>query len=184
MTKSYGLVLMVKSLLSQARQIASSVSFEKLQLDMSDNERKLYIEDKEFLEQDLNVIRSIIDEIIGSSEWTNKTPTSITELNDLLSSTINEINENRRIHEIQYHNTNVGNVEFIYSTGVLSKIVIFRENNITIFKTVDYNYVGEELTSMILRSFEEDGITIFSHVEKTFIYTDENLSSINVNRVV
>lgn len=70
----------LKSLLSQARQIKASKSFTDIELGTDNAGRKTLAEGQEFLEQDMNVLRSMIKDITGAPEWQDLPATTLTEL--------------------------------------------------------------------------------------------------------
>lgn len=70
----------LKSLLNQARQIKASKSFTDIELGTDNAGRKTLVEGQEFLEQDINVLRSMIKDITGAPEWQDLPATTLTEL--------------------------------------------------------------------------------------------------------
>jgi len=61
----------LKSIISQARQIRASKSFDDIDLGATNEDRKTLVEGQSFLEEDLNVIRSMIKDITGELEWSD-----------------------------------------------------------------------------------------------------------------
>jgi len=69
----------IKSLLSQARQIRASKTFGDISLGDANADRKTLAEGQDFLEGDLNVIRSLILDITGETEWSDKPSVTLSE---------------------------------------------------------------------------------------------------------
>jgi hypothetical protein len=62
----------IKSLLSQARQIKSSKTFGDIALGDVNSDRQTLAEGQDYLEQDMNVLRSMILDITGETVWSDK----------------------------------------------------------------------------------------------------------------
>jgi len=60
-----------KSLISQLRQIKSSKNFGDIDLGSANADRKTLAEGQSFLEEDLNILRSMIKDITGELEWSD-----------------------------------------------------------------------------------------------------------------
>lgn len=78
----------IKSLISQSRQIKASKTFDDtLSMGGDNSARSIFAEGTSYLEEDLNVIRTIIREITGTSNWSDSPITSLNTLdalNDIL----------------------------------------------------------------------------------------------------
>ena len=61
----------LKSLLSQSRQIKSSKAFADVDLGAANADRKTLAEGQSYLEEDLNILRSMIKDITGETEWSD-----------------------------------------------------------------------------------------------------------------
>jgi len=61
----------IKSLISQARQIRASKSYADIDLGDNNSDRKTLVEGAEYLESDMNNIRSMIKDITGEEEWSD-----------------------------------------------------------------------------------------------------------------
>jgi len=69
----------VKGLISQARQIRSSKSFNMPVLGTNNPDRNIIAEGQTFLEEDLNVIRKLILEITGETKWSDIPKSSLAD---------------------------------------------------------------------------------------------------------
>jgi len=100
----------IKSLLSQARQIRASKSFADIDLGVDNPSRKTLVEGQEYLEQDMNVIRSMIKDITGTLEWQDLPSTTLSDL--ALTA------DKKVLQPVQYSQNGVNGTSVVSTLGV------------------------------------------------------------------
>jgi hypothetical protein len=180
---------MLKSLLRQKTQIRSSSEYKDLNyFDGNQGLRELdgdihsqsYAESVKSLEDDLNILRTQLREIIGRGTWYDEAPISLTQLKLELSQKQSEL-ELLLKHEEMYHHKRNDNTEFeYYPSGDISSMKIFSEGNLR--QVSNFEFENETLQSITTTIWDKD---LQEYVkQKKIFYFDSEGNLLNIENTL
>ena len=169
------------TLLKQGKQVGNSKIYEDIDLGTQNVNREYNAtsdEVVETLEQDLNIIRSILKDIHGEEKWTDLPNITLQELNLVVQEHSN--------HEQLFHHDRNEVIKLIFSNGTLTDIKTYNnEAGDILLAHSAFIFAGETLSIIEKITYNIDGIDIYQHLKKTFIYDmQDNLERIINEKIV
>ena len=166
------------TLLKQGKQVGNSKIYEDIELGDQNVNRDYIAQDVTTLEQDLNVIRSILKDIHGEKKWTDIPNITLQELNLIV--------KNHENHKELFHHDRNEVIKLIFVSGVLTDIKTYNnEAGDILLAHSAFTFIDEVLQKIDKITYNINGIDIFQHLRKTFIYDiQDNLEKIINEKIV
>jgi len=157
------------TLLKQGKQIANSKIYEDIDLGQQNQNRDYIAKDATTLEQDLNVIRSILTDIHGEEKWTDAPKITLQELDAFVLA-----------HNKMFHHDRDEKIKLFFDYNeILTDIKTYGAENLLLVHT-SFGYLEDVLSVIEKITYTTDGSNIFQHIKKTFVYDDGN----NLEKIV
>lgn len=165
----------IRSLISQGRQVQSSDTYKDLNyIDGGQGERELkgnvhdalYAESVQYLEEDLNNLRSQIRDIIGKGTWYAEASTSLEMLQNRASIIEGKLNEhNKMLHHLRNEDTVFG-----YVDGILTEIVTYKVDTDDILQEVLFTFDLNDNLSKVVKTVWDENLVQYIKTEKNLLF--------------
>ena len=163
--------------LKQDKQIKNSKTYEYIDLQQDNDSRKENATGDSVLslEDDLNVLRSVLRDVSGEDDWTDLPSLSLQEVKLLVQKHDN--------HDILFHHDRNETIFFTFENGNLVQIET-KDEDILLVKT-SFNFDEDEVLTEINKiTYNVNGEGIYQHLKKTLNYEDGLLSYIRNEKIV
>ena len=169
------------TLLKQGTQVRSSKIYEDIDLGNQNINRETRAHDVTTLEEDLNIIRSILKDIHGEAKWTDAPKITLQELEAFV-----QIHNNPHNHEKLFHHDRNEVTKLTFNNGTLTDIKTYNDDQETILLAhTRFTFLQDTLNVIDKITYTIDGTGIHQHLRKTFIYdANNNLEKINNEKIV
>jgi len=166
------------TLLKQGKQVGNSKIYEDIDLGTENLNRDYNAQDVITLEQDLNVIRSILTDIHGEEKWTDLPKITLQELNLMVNNHTN--------HDELFHHDRNEVIKLTTVNGVLTEIKTYNNDTEDVLLVhTQFTFIDEVLQVINKITYNTDGVGVNRHIRKTLVYDiQDNLQKMINEKIV